>query len=142
MLSPLQCKHWRDTIGVKIVRELQGVVATEKATKGVVIGTSRFTKDAKEFARKSGVELLDGVGLVKMINRIKTGQRLGVVKDIDSGARPAAAKVIDSQFSRNPVCDCGRVMVKRVAKSGKNRGNAFWGCSAYPDCRNTQEIRN
>ncbi|MBN1674985.1 MAG: topoisomerase DNA-binding C4 zinc finger domain-containing protein [Kiritimatiellae bacterium] len=30
---------------------------------------------------------------------------------------------------------CGRPMVLRTAKTGKNAGNQFWGCSAYPDCR-------
>jgi ssDNA-binding Zn-finger/Zn-ribbon topoisomerase 1 len=36
-----------------------------------------------------------------------------------------------------PPCDkCGATMVKRVAKSGKNEGKEFYGCSNYPDCKN------
>ena len=39
-----------------------------------------------------------------------------------------------------PSCPkCGSAMVKRVAKSGANAGNTFWGCSQYPNCRG---IRN
>lgn len=35
-----------------------------------------------------------------------------------------------------PACPrCGKPMVLRSAKSGKNSGRQFWGCSAYPDCR-------
>lgn len=35
-----------------------------------------------------------------------------------------------------PSCpDCGKPMVLRTAKTGKNAGNPFWGCSAYPDCK-------
>lgn len=35
-----------------------------------------------------------------------------------------------------PVCPkCGKDMVRRVAKSGANAGNSFWGCSQYPACR-------
>jgi ssDNA-binding Zn-finger/Zn-ribbon topoisomerase 1 len=26
-------------------------------------------------------------------------------------------------------------MVLRTAKTGKNPGQQFWGCSAYPDCK-------
>ncbi len=35
-----------------------------------------------------------------------------------------------------PNCpQCGQAMVLRTAKSGKNPGNNFWGCSAYPECK-------
>lgn len=30
---------------------------------------------------------------------------------------------------------CGQAMVLRTAKSGTNKGNNFWGCSAYPECK-------
>lgn len=37
---------------------------------------------------------------------------------------------------RIPPCpQCGKAMVLRTAKSGKNAGKQFWGCSAYPDCK-------
>ncbi|MFZ0547806.1 MAG: DUF2726 domain-containing protein [Candidatus Promineifilaceae bacterium] len=31
--------------------------------------------------------------------------------------------------------NCGSEMVLRTARSGPNRGNKFWGCSAYPNCK-------
>ncbi len=35
-----------------------------------------------------------------------------------------------------PACrQCGEVMVLRKARSGKNAGQQFWGCSAFPKCR-------
>ncbi|MGD9158457.1 MAG: four helix bundle suffix domain-containing protein [Desulfobacteraceae bacterium] len=35
-----------------------------------------------------------------------------------------------------PPCPiCGKMMVVRTAKSGKNAGNQFWGCSDYPNCK-------
>lgn len=35
-----------------------------------------------------------------------------------------------------PVCPkCGSPMILRTAKSGAHKGNQFWGCSNYPDCR-------
>ena len=34
-----------------------------------------------------------------------------------------------------PQCPkCGKPMVLRTAKAGKNEGRQFWGCTAYPDC--------
>ncbi|MBN2706597.1 MAG: topoisomerase DNA-binding C4 zinc finger domain-containing protein [Deltaproteobacteria bacterium] len=36
----------------------------------------------------------------------------------------------------NHVCPkCSAMMVLRVAKTGKNIGKKFWGCSNYPKCR-------
>jgi len=35
-----------------------------------------------------------------------------------------------------PVCPlCGKSMVLRTTKNGKNAGKQFWGCAAYPDCK-------
>ncbi len=40
-----------------------------------------------------------------------------------------------------PDCpQCGKTMVLRTAKTGKNAGNQFWGCSAYPECKGTAEV--
>jgi len=33
---------------------------------------------------------------------------------------------------------CGKIMRKRVAKKGRNAGQPFWSCSAYPDCHGTR----
>lgn len=34
-----------------------------------------------------------------------------------------------------PCPQCGKPMVLRAAKSGKNAGSQFWGCSVYPACK-------
>lgn len=45
-------------------------------------------------------------------------------------AQPSAANTV------SPSCPkCTASMVLRVAKSGTNAGQKFWGCSAYPRCR-------
>ena len=45
--------------------------------------------------------------------------------------------MMSGQISREiPLCPCcGREMVKRQAKYGKNAGQTFWGCPNYPACR-------
>jgi four helix bundle suffix protein len=40
-----------------------------------------------------------------------------------------------------PVCpECGKPMARRRAKTGKNAGKDFWGCTGYPECRGTREM--
>ena len=40
-----------------------------------------------------------------------------------------------------PDCpDCGKPMVLRTAKTGKNSGKQFWGCSAYPECKGIEKV--
>ncbi len=40
------------------------------------------------------------------------------------------------QSDQIPVCpQCGKPMVLRTARTGKNEGKSFLGCSGYPDCK-------
>ena len=42
---------------------------------------------------------------------------------------------------RIPDCpQCGKPIVLRTAKQGKNKGRSFWGCSGYPDCRGAETL--
>ena len=46
------------------------------------------------------------------------------------------------QKSFIPVCpQCGASAVLRTAKTGKNAGQQFWGCSAYPECKGAVKVR-
>lgn len=43
--------------------------------------------------------------------------------------------------ARIPSCPrCGKPMVLRTAKTGKNAGQQFWGCTAYPDCTGASKL--
>ena len=47
----VQCKQWRAyTVGVRTVRELLGVVTAQRATRGIVVTSGRFTDAARRFA--------------------------------------------------------------------------------------------
>jgi len=35
---------------------------------------------------------------------------------------------------------CSKLMVLRTAKTGRNAGQQFWGCSAYPDCKGVVKV--
>jgi restriction system protein len=40
-----------------------------------------------------------------------------------------------------PECpDCGRPMARRTARSGRNAGHAFWGCTGYPECKGVRDV--
>jgi four helix bundle suffix protein len=41
----------------------------------------------------------------------------------------------------SPACTtCGKAMVLRTARQGKNAGSQFWGCSGYPECKGTRQV--
>ena len=59
--------------------------------------------------------------------------------------RMAAARVEErdrQQVDPNaPECpECGKPMRKRTARTGKNAGKPFWGCTGYPDCHGIREV--
>ncbi|MEN9991474.1 MAG: hypothetical protein RLZZ224_1176 [Verrucomicrobiota bacterium] len=47
----------------------------------------------------------------------------------------------DHSKAKPPNCPvCGSLMSLRTAKTGKNAGQSFWGCTSYPDCKGTVKI--
>ncbi len=118
----VQCKHWKnDKVGVKVVRELYGIVAAESASGGIVISSGTFTQEAKDFARGKPIDLLDGSELLNLIAEVQKTPAIHINKTDDS------------------ICPiCGSKMVLKTAKKGINAGEKFWGCSAFPKCRATK----
>jgi restriction system protein len=46
-----------------------------------------------------------------------------------------------SEMSDAPICPaCGKPMRPRTAKKGPRAGLPFWGCSDYPECKQTREM--
>jgi restriction system protein len=44
---------------------------------------------------------------------------------------------------KTPDCPlCGKLMVVRTARKGKQSGSQFWGCSEYPECRGTRKLQS
>ena len=65
-----QCKRFApdNLIGSPTVREFYGaLVADRKAVKGILITTSGFTPQAREFAANLHIELIDGNGLAQLV---------------------------------------------------------------------------
>ncbi len=125
----VQCKQWRAIkVGVNIVRELYGVMAARGATGGFVVTSGVFTEEARAFAKGTNIELMDGKALHALIAGVKAPPRFfrDPLSVITTGA---------------PFCpECQSRMVKRKAKRGANAGQAFWGCTRYPDCKGTRPL--
>ncbi|MGW2229910.1 restriction endonuclease [Streptomyces formicae] len=63
----VECKAYTRSVGVKIARELLGVVSDEKANRGVLVTTGKFTRSAQLLAeRNPRLELVDGDDLVSL----------------------------------------------------------------------------
>jgi len=50
----VECKKYspESKVGVKIVREIYGILQASRATAGLIVTTSYFTRDAREFAEQ------------------------------------------------------------------------------------------
>jgi restriction system protein len=65
----IECKLRTDRIGVEHIRSLNGVVDNERATKGIMIAGSDFTRGARRFAEDSErLDLVSGIELVLLLN--------------------------------------------------------------------------
>jgi len=63
----IQCKNWQNPVGVGILRDLYGNVISEGVNKGIIITTSDFTKEAKQFSSGKPIELIDGLTLNQLL---------------------------------------------------------------------------
>lgn len=62
----IQCKRYSGSVGEPIIRDLYGVVTSERANKGILMTTGYFTKSAIEFAEGKPIELMDGMAMNKL----------------------------------------------------------------------------
>lgn len=127
----VQCKQWRAwTVGVTTVRELLGIVVSERATKGILVTSGRFTQAARIFAaRNPCIELADGPQLAELVRNVQSVPRFNVDPSPPPAPQPACPR-------------CGSVMVLRTARNGRHAGSQFWGCSKFPGCRGIRSYRS
>lgn len=65
----IQAKRYKNTVGVAAVRELYGTMINEGASKGILVTTSGYGKGAFDFAKDKPVELIDGSGLLYLLDQ-------------------------------------------------------------------------
>jgi len=134
----VQCKHWKAfKVGVKPVRELLGVMSHEGANGGIFVTSGQFSTEAKDFAEKNGIELVNGEGLIEMVHSVQGTGTQRAASDLPLGPRVATRQHAPS----TPACPkCGSPMVLRTAKTGSSAGSQFYGCQKFPTCRGIRSI--
>lgn len=144
----VQCKHWQTKpVGVAPVRELRGVVAREKAKRGILVTSNIYTEDAlAEAAGQPLLELIDGRELLKLIQSVQLETAEPQQRALDVQLPVSAAGVVNqaqaASEEKEPLCpQCGSPMKKRLARRGSNAGNEFWGCSTWPRCEGTRQLQ-
>lgn len=108
----VQCKAWVGRlVGVKPVRELRGVMASEKVEKGFFMTSNAYSDEAKAFARSNSITLIDATLFLMMIKRLPQEAQDRLLSFATCGDY------------MTPTCpSCGVKMVKRDSTRG-----VFWG---------------
>ena len=121
----VQCKQWREhKVGVKVIREMYGLMTAEQASGAIIVTSGIFTQEAKNFAVGKAVDLVEGSHLAELIQNVQTAPHLEVRSPSVSAKRCPS---------------CGNELLVRQAKRGAHAGSRFWGCPRFPKCRYTEE---
>ena len=72
----IQAKRYKNTVGVSAVRDLYGTMLNEGASKGILVTTSGYGPDAYEFSNDKPIELLDGGGLLYLLDQVGIQARI------------------------------------------------------------------
>jgi restriction system protein len=119
-----QCKAYNSIIGVAMIRELYGVMASEKVEHGYFFTTSAFSAEAIKFA-KDKITLINGRDQIKIIKSFKSEQQKHLL-----------ALATNGDYTTPTCSNCDKKMVKRNGEKGE-----FWGCLNYPKCKNVLQMR-
>lgn len=122
--TAIQCKQWRiSNLGVKTVREFLGALTDSTIQDGIIVTLRGYTGEANQLAEKHRIRLLNESDVVELL------------RGVDAEHDPEILALPDDTRKFCPKCE--REMVLRTNRRGKNPGNKFWGCSAYPRCNFT-----
>lgn len=65
----IQAKRYNNVVSVSAVRDLYGTMIHEGATKGILVTTSFYGKEAYDFAKDKPITLIDGSALLGLLNK-------------------------------------------------------------------------
>lgn len=65
----IQAKRYNIVVPVSAVRDLYGTMIAEGAAKGILVTTSYYGRDSREFAKDKPIALIDGENLVHMFQK-------------------------------------------------------------------------
>ncbi len=154
----IECKHWAEerTIRRPDLQKFYAAMKEEEANEGHYIATCGFTKEAKEYAEKFNIKLIDMKEL-SYIAGIKTNNEVvfsfsvpcltcGTMvsfKSVGDKSRKMCANghlvnnpAVDPMEPRCPFCDSKLKCIEIVYKNypNKNKRIRYYGCGNYPNC--------
>ena len=65
----IQAKRYQDLVPIAHVRELMGAMNEERATRGYLVTTGRFSNAAYELASRHNIQLFDGQNLLHQLHQ-------------------------------------------------------------------------
>ena len=120
----VQCQPWSAyRVGIKPVRALHGVMTSGNVAEGVLVTSGKFTQEARDFAGKEKISLIDGAELIAKIAALVPEKALALLKFATEG---------DFLTPTCPSC-----AVKMIQRKSTTYGKPFWGCRNYPACKQT-----
>ena len=124
----VQCKAWGDSyVGVRPIRELLGVMVDQKVPKAFFMTTGKYSDEAKAFAARNRITLIDGPMFLAMILRLPVPVREQLLAFATAG---------DYNIPSCPTCGTKMRIVQ-----GKEGKRDFWGCMSFPRCRQKLGMR-
>ena len=120
----VQCKAWDAYgIGIKRLLALNAAMAAAGVGEGMLVTPGRFTPEAKTFAAKHNIKLVDGAALLANFAALEPEKGLALLRFATDG---------DFLTPTCPAC-----AVKMVSRQSTQGGRKFWGCRNYPRCKQT-----
>lgn len=120
----VRCRPWDAYgVGIKPVRGLHEAMATAKVGEGVLVTSGKFTQEARAFAGKEKISLVDGDELLAKITALLPEKGFALLELATSG---------DFLTPTCPAC-----AIKMIKRKSTARGRPYWGCRNYPGCKNT-----
>jgi hypothetical protein len=117
----VQCKAWStQSVGIQLVRKLRAAMTAESASEGVFVASGKFTREARDFAAKESISLIDGADLVRKISALVPEQAAALLRDATQG---------DYLTPTCPTCSIKMISCTNEA------GRKYWGCRNYPRCK-------
>lgn len=109
------------------------------------VGDVRFKTELPSNVLRSGVS-----SYIKQFTEIKfsddeVDRIIRLLSDVNSGSKISKSEHIQSlkdRYASDTICPkCGSNLVLREVKQGARKGSQFLGCSSYPRCRFTKDIK-
>jgi restriction system protein len=120
----VHCKAWDAyPVGVKALHELRAAMTSANVAEGVMVAAGRFTPEARGFAARENIQLIDGAALLEKLAALLPEKALALLKFATTG-----------DFL-TPTCP--RCSIKMTARKSTREGRMYWGCTNYPRCKQT-----